>query len=121
MVQQSSLGATQSAADVLRARYAERLPSALEDLVGPRHGQVDLPLHIAWSGLRSYDLSRPRQRMSLYRTVLAEGQRDDITSFLNSDLLRDQWPLMRTMISRHVREVWETAFPELQRQASAAA
>ncbi len=59
--------------------------------------------------------------MSLYRTVLAEGQRDDVMAFLNSDLLRDQWPLMRTMISRHVREVWETAFPELERQASAAA
>ncbi|MEW2426184.1 hypothetical protein AB0911_37485 [Streptomyces nigra] len=121
MVEQSSLGATQSAADVLRARCGERLPSALEDLVGPRHGQVDLPLRIAWSGLRTYDLDRPRQRMSLYRTVLAEGQRDDIMAFLNSDLLRDQWPQMRTMISRQVREVWETAFPELERQASAAA
>ena len=68
------------------------LPDTLEALAGPGHGLVDLPLHIAWSGLRAYDLDRPRQRMSLYRTVLAEGQCDDITCFLNRDLLLTQDP-----------------------------
>ncbi|MGY5059996.1 hypothetical protein ACWDFR_39030 [Streptomyces sp. 900105755] len=106
-------------ADVLRERYAGRLPDRLEALAGPKHGLVALPLHIAWSGLRIYDLDRPRQRMGLYRTVLAEGQREDLTRFLNRDLLLLQWPTMRTMISRSVREAWETAFPELERRASA--
>ncbi|MCX4861521.1 hypothetical protein OG263_49045 [Streptomyces canus] len=105
--------AVPSAADILRRRYPGRLPDSLEDLAGPAHGRIDLPLHVAWSGLRTYDLDRPRQRMSLYRTVLAEGQGIDIISLLNRDLPLDLWPCMRTMISRHVREVWEETFPEL--------
>lgn len=109
------------AAEVLRARYASRLPAALADLTGPAHGQVELPLHVAWSGLRTYDLDRPRLRMSLYRTVLAEGQHDDLAALLNEDLLLAQWPVLRTLISRHIRQVWEEAFPALSRPASAAA
>ncbi|MFJ8078031.1 hypothetical protein ACIQ7Q_29915 [Streptomyces sp. NPDC096176] len=108
-------------ADVLRARYAGRLPSRLDELTGPVHGQVELPLHVAWSGLRAYDLDRPRQRMSLYRTVLAEGQHRDLATFLNRDLLASQWPVLRTLVSRHIRDVWEDAFPELAHEASAAA
>ncbi|MEU3098141.1 hypothetical protein ABZ690_26100 [Streptomyces sp. NPDC006967] len=110
-----------SAADVLRARYASRLPKGLDELTGPAHGQVELPLHVAWSGLRAYDLDRPRQRMSLYRTVLAEGRRQDLLAFLNRDLLASQWPALRTLVSRHIRDVWEDAFPELAHEASAAA
>lgn len=110
-----------SAADVLRARYAGRLPARLDELTGPAHGTVDLPLHIAWSGLRAYDLDRPRQRMSLYRTVLAEGQRRDLVAFLDRELLLAQWPALRTLVSRHIREVWEDAFSELANEASAAA
>ena len=106
-----------SAAEVLHAWYAGRL----DELTGPVHGQVELPLHIAWSGLRAYDLDRPRQRMSLYRTVLAEGQRHDLLTHLNGDLLAAQWPALRTLVSRPIRDVWEDAFPELARQPSAAA
>ncbi|MEU1183788.1 hypothetical protein ABZ464_40415 [Streptomyces sp. NPDC005820] len=120
MVQQPRPGARPPVAAVLYERYAGRLPDTLEALAGPEHGFVDLPLHIAWSGLRTYDLDRPRQRMSLYRSVLTEGQREDITCFLNRDLLLALWPTMRTMISRHVRDAWETAFPELESWASGA-
>ena len=121
MVQQPRPDTRPPVAEVLYERYAGRLPATLQALAGPQHGLVDLPLHIAWSGLRTYDLDQPRQRMSLYRTVLAEGQRDDLTCFLNRDLLLAQWPTMRTMISRHVREAWETAFPDLGRLASGTA
>ncbi|MFC9796833.1 hypothetical protein ACFVJI_29860 [Streptomyces sp. NPDC127584] len=110
-----------SPAEVLRARYASRLPASLEDLTGPVHGEVELPLHVAWSGLRTYDLDRPRLRMSLYRTVLAEGQQEDLATLLNRDLLLSQWPVLRTLISRHVRQVWEARFPALSRSASTAA
>jgi hypothetical protein len=74
---------------------------------------VQLPLHIAWSGLTAFDLDRPKPRMSLYRVVLAEGQRDDLVAYLNMDLLVSQWPALRTLISRHIRAVWEAAFPQL--------
>ncbi|MFF9908909.1 hypothetical protein ACF1HU_36560 [Streptomyces olivaceus] len=102
-----------NAAEILRARYARRLPAHLEDLTGPAHGTVGLPLHVVWSGRRSFDVGRPRARMSLYRTVLAEGQRKDLTSYLNRELLIEQWPVLRTLISRLIRDVWEDAFPEL--------
>ena len=51
--------------------------------------------------------------MSLYRVVLSEGQRGDLMAFLDKDLLLDQWPVLRTLISRHISTVWESAFPEL--------
>jgi hypothetical protein len=56
-----------------RARCKRRPPSSLNELTGPGHGLVELPPHIAWSGLHALDLDLPCQRMSLYRTVLADG------------------------------------------------
>ncbi|WP_262705334.1 MULTISPECIES: hypothetical protein [Streptomyces] len=106
---------------MLRAKYARRLPRSLMELAGPVHGRVELPLHVAWSGLRAYDLDRPRKRMGLYRTVLAEGQRDDLVAFLDRELLIALWPDLRTLISRHIRAVWEGAFPELVHRASSPA
>ncbi|MGW4685541.1 hypothetical protein ACWEPM_11625 [Streptomyces sp. NPDC004244] len=107
--------------EVLRERYASRLPASLGELAGPARGVVELPLHVAWSGLRTYDLDRPRQRMSLYRTVLAEGQHDDLVALLDGDLLIEQWPVLRTLVSRHVRQVWEERFPRLTSRATSAA
>lgn len=111
-----------SAFDVLRSRYIKRLPAQLEDLAGPSQGTVDLPLHVAWSGRRSYALEGTRSRVSLYRTVLAEGQREDLEAFLNRDLLVGLWPVLRTLVSRPLRDAWEPSFPELAdvRTASAA-
>ncbi|MER6911326.1 hypothetical protein ABT354_06610 [Streptomyces sp. NPDC000594] len=99
--------------ELLCAQYAQRMPGSLEELAGPTDGTVDLPLHVVWSGRRSYGLEQPRSRMGLYRTVLAEGQRQDLIAFLNRDLLIAQWPVLRTLISRPIRDVWEAAFPEL--------
>lgn len=103
------------ASQVLEARYRRRLPPTLDDLAGPAHGTVQLPLHVAWSGLTAFDLDEPKPRMSLYRVVLAEGQRDDLVAYLNRGLLIDQWPILRTWVSRHIRSVWEGAYPELAR------
>ncbi|MCY0937611.1 hypothetical protein [Streptomyces sp. H34-S4] len=121
MVTLSSPNSAPSAAEVLHARYTGRLPASLEELAGPAHGVVELPLHVAWSGLRAYDLARPRLRMGLYRTVLAEGQHEDLVTLLNRDLLVAQWPVLRTLVSRHLRQVWEDSFPELAALGSAAA
>jgi hypothetical protein len=103
------------AAQVLQTRYRSRLPRSLEDLAGPASGTVQLPLHVAWSGLTAFDLDKPKPRMSLYRVVLAEGQRDDLMVYLNRELLIGQWPVLRTLVSRHIRSVWESTFPELAR------
>ncbi|MFF7927382.1 hypothetical protein OHB25_58995 [Streptomyces mirabilis] len=48
---------------------------------------MEFPLHIAWSVLRLFDLNWPRQRMGLYRTVLAEDMRTDLRRILNWDIL----------------------------------
>ncbi|MFI5769669.1 transcriptional regulator [Streptomyces sp. NPDC051658] len=107
--------------DLRRAKFARRLPAALSELAGPEHGAVSLPLHLAWSGLTTFDLDRPRLRMSYYRIVLAEGQHDGLVQYLNRDLLVGLWPALRTLVSRDVREVWESAFGELAHSTQAAA
>jgi hypothetical protein len=97
----------------MQERYRSRLPSTLDDLTGPAHGTVQLPLHVAWSGQTAFDLDRPKPCMHMYRIVLAEGQHDDVNAYLNRDLLLSQWPVLRALISTTVRNVWESAFPEL--------
>jgi hypothetical protein len=103
-----------SPAEILRARYQGRHPSTLDELAGPRHGMVQLPLHVAWSGQTAFDIDSSKPRIHMYRILLAEGERDDVTTYLNQDLLISQWPILRTLISRMVRSVWESAFPELK-------
>lgn len=102
-----------SRTDVLEERYRSRLPQTLDDLTGPRHGTLQLPLHVAWSGQTMFNLDRPKACMHMYRIVLAEGQRGDVTSFLDKDLLIRQWPILRNLVSLTVRQVWEATFPEL--------
>ncbi|MFD9097816.1 hypothetical protein [Streptomyces collinus] len=104
-----------------REKFRQRLPQSLDELHGPTEGVVELPPHVAWSGMTVYDLSKPRQRMGLYRTVLHEGLRDDLPQFLNRDLLLQMWPQLRTLVGRTVRSVWEEAFPQLAARARAAA
>jgi hypothetical protein len=50
------LGLPTPPGEVLRARYRGRLPHSLDDLAGPDHGTVQLPLHVAWSGQTAFDL-----------------------------------------------------------------
>ncbi|WP_112467786.1 hypothetical protein [Streptomyces triticisoli] len=90
-------------------RFRQRLPKSLNELHGPTQGVVELPLHMAWSGMTSYDMGKPRQRMGLYRTVLHEGLRGNLPSYLNRDLLLQMWPVLRTLVGRTVRTVWEEA------------
>ncbi|MEV6759622.1 hypothetical protein AB0N16_03020 [Streptomyces sp. NPDC051105] len=104
-----------------REKFRRRLPKSLNELHGPTQGIVELPLHMAWSGMTSYDLSKPRQRMGLYRTVLHEGLHDDLPRYLNQNLLLQLWPVLRTLVGRTVRTVWEDAFPQLASHTQAAA
>ncbi|MEV7090443.1 transcriptional regulator [Streptomyces sp. NPDC093085] len=106
--------------DLRRAKFARRLPVALSELAGPEHGAVSLPLHLARSGLTTFDLDQPRLRMSYYRIVLAEGRRDDLVQYLHRELLVDLWPTLRSLVSRDVRVVWESAFDELAHSTQAA-
>ena len=112
------VGSLQEAAPVSRAavleeRYRSRLPDTLDQLTGPNRGTVQLPAHIAWSGLTAFDVDRPALCASMYQVVLTEGLREDLSACLNCGLLVKHWPVLRMVVGRVIREVWEAAFPEL--------
>jgi hypothetical protein len=87
--------------------YARRLPSSLHDLSGPATGTVVLPLHVAWSGRRAYDVGDERQRLMLYALLLAEAQREDLERFVNGESLMNMWPRLRRLLGPHARRAWE--------------
>jgi hypothetical protein len=90
-----------------RSGLAARLPASLADLHGPEQGVVVLPRHLAWPGLREFDLSDDRLRRSLYGIVLAQGRRNDMARFVNARLLRQDWPLLRASLDPKVRKSCE--------------
>jgi hypothetical protein len=87
--------------------YAGRLPSSLEDLKGPATGEVELPLHVAWSGRRVYDVGQEDQRLVLYALLLAEAQRTDLERFVHRESLVSMWPRLRRLLGPHARREWE--------------
>ena len=89
--------------------HYERLPkpSSLEDLRAPAAGEVELPLHVAWSGRRVYDLSQEDQRLVLYALLLAEAQREDLERFVHRESLVSMWPRLRRLLGPHARREWE--------------
>ncbi|TVZ00936.1 hypothetical protein EAS64_36545 [Trebonia kvetii] len=102
-----------SRAAILEERYRSRLPATLDELAGPGHGTVQLPAHIAWSGLTAFDVDRAPLCASMYQVVLTEGLQEDLAAYLNRGLLLRHWPMLRMVVGRVIREVWEAAFPEL--------
>lgn len=96
--------------DVLPPRwsgYGRRLPASLDDLKGPLIGTVDLPIHVAWSGRRAYDVGDTDQRLVLYALLLAEAQREDLEQFLHREALVSMWPRLRRLLGPHARREWE--------------
>jgi hypothetical protein len=79
----------------------------LEDLKGPAAGKVELPLHVAWSGRRVYDVDDSSQRLALYALLLAEAQREDLERFLHRESLVSMWPQLRRLLGPHARRAWE--------------
>jgi hypothetical protein len=108
-----------SATSVRWAHLAERLPTSLEELSGPRTGSVELPLHLAWSGLTRFDLGDEQLLLGLYRIVLTNGLREDLIRYLNADLLLRHWSRLRIALGRPVRTCWEERFPQLVAAAAA--
>lgn len=89
------------------AEYERRVPSSLEDLRGQATGLVELPLHVAWSGRRVYDVGDDDQRLVLYALLLAEAQREDLERFVHRESLVSMWPRLRRLLGPHARREWE--------------
>jgi hypothetical protein len=89
-----------------------KLPPVLDQLVGPADGVVELPLDLAWSGDRRFDLADPVQRYLYHMTMLTSAvTREHYTSWLNASLLCGDWSRLR--LPRPLREIWQAHFPEL--------
>jgi hypothetical protein len=84
-----------------------QLPATINELHGPRHGVVDLPLQVAWSGKVSYDLDDPSQHLSLYALLLAQAPARDLLELVNADLLIQLWPRLRRVVSPAQRRAWD--------------
>jgi hypothetical protein len=69
---------------------------------------MELPLHVAWSGRRVYDLDDDRQRLLLYALLLAEAPAADLPRLVNAELLRRLWPDLRRLLGPARRRAWET-------------
>ncbi|MGW9192860.1 hypothetical protein [Micromonospora chersina] len=91
----------------------DRIPASLGLLAGPDQGRVSLPVRLAWSGPTEFDVTDSRQRLTLYRTLMDCGQRDDIVRYVNATLLRHDWPRIRRLTARRVIALWERRLPEL--------
>jgi len=68
---------------------------------------VDLALHLAWSGpATTFSLRDPRQRARCYETVLREGTPADIRRYVDGALLIECWP--EIVLPRRLRAAWQT-------------
>jgi len=84
----------------------------LADLRGPVAGTVELPLWLFWYPDRAFDLDDPATLRWMYQIVLREASRpEDLTSFLNGDMLVALWPGL--FLPRAVRQAWEERYPVL--------
>ena len=77
---------------------------------------VELLAHLAWSGLRCYDLGDERQLGLLYETLIRESMDvADIDRYLHAAVLHQVWP--RLWLPARVRRAWEQRFPSLTQAA----
>jgi hypothetical protein len=111
-----------SLADWLSGRksHAGRLPEGIDELRGPTRGVIVLPRHLAFPGMREYDVTDDVTRRSMYGIVLTQGQRNDVARFLNPHLLRTDWPLIRETLDPKLRGTCERRF-KLDARAAAEA
>jgi hypothetical protein len=84
-----------------------RFPGGLEELHGPRHGIVVLPVHLTWHGHREFDVSSQQPRLVLYSIVLSQGRRNDLARFVNAWRLREDWPQLCELLNGRTRKMWE--------------
>ena len=84
--------------DLLRGRAGlagRGRPPGWKTCMGRNGVSSALPRHLAWPGMREFDVTDDRLRRSLYGIVLTQGRRNDLARFVDARLLRQDWPLLR--------------------------
>lgn len=78
----------------------------LDDASVPKaSGEVELPLHIRWSGPAiTYDLNDRSDRARVYEQVLREGTEGDIRYYVQADQLRELFDEL--VLPPPVRRAW---------------
>ena len=90
----------------------DRIPD-WDEFAGPSEGTVELPNRLCWSGSPVFDVVDPRRRLTMYLTLIGEGQRADVARWVNREHLRDDWPKVRRLTAKDLITVWETLLPDL--------
>ena len=71
------------------------MADSLDELHGPVHGEVRLPLHLDPSSGAVYDLDQEYIRRLAYRLVLLEAATvEDLRAWLDRDTLVRDWPAL---------------------------
>lgn len=91
---------------------ADRIP-AWDEFAGPQSGVVELPNRLYWSGAPAFDVENPPRRLTLYTTLIGDGQRDDLARWIDRDLLVGDWPKIRMLTAGVLVRAWERVLPEL--------
>src|SRR4051794_20336707 len=87
----------------------------LDELAGPRHGLVELPLRLWWNPRRAFDLDRHDSLLWMYENVLREAVRvDELRTYLHGPTLVRIWAELN--LPRAVRAAWEARHPPLRRR-----
>ena len=106
---------TVSAQGSIRVRFQDvkpyDAPASLDDLRGPRDGELVLPHHVHWGPRRDVDLGHAGDVLTAYQAIISEGMVGDQVTILNRSLLLEFWPEL--ILSARVRNLWESRFPEL--------
>jgi hypothetical protein len=82
------------------------VPEDLDDpTMSKASGEVELPLHIRWSGPPiTYDLNDRADRARVYEQVLREGTEDDVRYYVDADQLRELFEEL--VLPPPVRRAW---------------
>jgi hypothetical protein len=91
----------------------ESLPASLSDFHGPANGEVDLPIHVAWSGNTHFDVSRDSSRHAMYHIVIVQGGGDDVAEYLHPTHVLNDWGTLCLRFGRGYSRAWESRYPEL--------
>ena len=94
------------------------IPDSLDELRGPAHGLITLPLSVYWGPRETpFHVDDDGDLIIAYSAIISNGTQDVQRSLVNENRLYRVWPLLSIDRFR-VRPLWERRFPELCAHAS---
>jgi hypothetical protein len=89
------------------------VPDDLDSSMPKASGQIQLPLHIRWSGQPLiYDLDDRADRARVYEQVLREGTEGDVRFYVEPEHLLELWDEL--VLPPAVRQAWTMRLARLR-------